>query len=622
MCGIIGIASTHPVKNRDWLGEGAELMRHRGPDGNGEWWSRDFRVGFAHRRLAIIDLSDAGKQPMHDSTGQVSITYNGEIYNYKILKKKLTSFGHSFRTNCDTEVIIAAYKQWGADCLKHLEGMFAFGIFDKEKNTILLARDRAGEKPLFYYHKNGELRFASELKGLLADKTAPRKISREAMDFYLFAGFTPGSACILDGYNKLPAAHCILFDLSNGDLKAWRYWHLPHFKGDAPRNTPDTVELVNELRDLLFRSVQNQLVADVPVGVLLSGGVDSSIVTAIAAQSSERIKTFTVSFPGYDKYDEAPHARLIADYFDTEHIELSASQPDASILLSLAKQFDEPMIDSSMLPTFLVSKLVQTHCSVVLGGDGGDELFGGYGHHSRLLWLKSHTANIPNCLKNLLAWGAMSILPIGLKGRNWLYALSANLDKGLPLIASYFDSASRKKLLRDQADWQFVSEDLFRKMCPVDECLLQRMTRMDFGNYLSEDILVKVDRASMLNSLEVRAPLLDKNLIEFAFGRVPSYLKADEKNKKILLKELAFQILPKEFDFTRKQGFSIPLDSWLKGGDFRDLFNDVLRSSNTIFDKKFTEELLLGLDRGRSNSERLFGLVMFELWRKEYRTTL
>ena len=319
--------------------------------------------------------------------------------------------------------------------------------------------------------------------------------------------------------------------------------------------------------------------------------------------------------------DETEHARLIARHFGTRHTELMAEDATADLLPLLARQFDEPMVDSSMIPTLLVSQLVRQHCTVALGGDGGDELFGGYGHYSRLQWMQRKLGSIPRPLHSGIALAAEKLLPVGVKGRNWLQGLGVDLDKGLPLIASCFDTTTRGRLLAARSGWHAQAEDVLRCRVPVHPDLLQRATRMDFANYLAEDILVKVDRASMLNSLELRAPLLDYRLIEFAFGKVPSHLKATAKDKKILLKRLTARVLPHEFDRQRKQGFSIPLGEWLKGGAFRALFNEVLRDPECSFDAGTVDSLLRGQDRGRSNGERLFALVLFELWRREYGVT-
>jgi asparagine synthase (glutamine-hydrolysing) len=622
MCGIVGIVSNNLQTKRAWLAIGRDAMAHRGPDDAGEWWSDDGRVGLAQRRLSIIDLSPAGHQPMHDASGALSIVFNGEIYNFSELREELIVRGYSFTSHSDTEVILAAYREWGTECLTQFNGMFAFALYDARQQTVFLARDRAGEKPLFYHEANGVLRFGSELKALMADPALPRRIDPVSLDCYLAMGYAPGERCILQGYNKLPPAHALSFDLQRGTAKVWRYWEVPDLTPEAATGQVDELGLLDELEALLEDSVRRQLVADVPVGVLLSGGVDSSLITAMAVRASSQVQTFTIGFPGQGKLDETEHARLIARHFGTRHTELMAEKSTADLLPMLAQQFDEPMVDSSMIPTYLVSQLVRQHCTVALGGDGGDELFGGYEHYSRLEWMQQRLGSIPNPLRRGIALAAEKLLPVGLKGRNWMQGLGVDLGKGLPLIANYFDSTTRRCLMSGQPGWETVAESIRSERIPLHPDLLQRATRMDFTHYLAEDILVKVDRASMLNSLELRAPLLDHRLIEFAFGKVPSHLKATPQDKKILLKRLTASVLPPEFDRQRKQGFSIPLSEWLKAGAFHEIFNDVLLDAKSIFDQHTVRDLLKGQARGRSNGERLFALVLFELWRKEYGVTL
>jgi len=598
-------------------------MRHRGPDDEGEWWSEDGRVGLGHRRLAIIDLSPGGHQPMLDASGEICIVFNGEIYNFAELRRELVSNGHEFRSQSDTEVVLAAYREWGVDCLLRLNGMFAFVIYDNRQQQIFMARDRAGEKPLFYALANGVLRFASELKGLMADPMQQRRIDPEALDCYLAMGYVPGARCILQGVNKLPPAHALTFNLASGQAKVWRYWCLPDLLDHDDLGTDEST-LLDELFSLFADAVRRQMVADVPVGILLSGGVDSSLVTAMAARSSSRtVKTFTIRFSGYGQYDETEHARLIARHFDTEHVELEGAESTVDLLPLLAHQFDEPIVDSSMIPTFLVSQLVREHCTVALGGDGGDELFGGYNHYSRLLWMQRKFRSIPRNLRSLAGRAAEALLPAGLKGRNWLQGLDVDLQAGLPLIASYFDRTMRRRLMTTQGAFGLIAESVREQRIPKTADLLQRATRMDFENYLAEDILVKVDRASMLNSLEVRSPMLDYHMVEFAFRKVPSHLKATPSKRKVLLKKLAARLLPREFEKNRKQGFSIPLALWLRTPSWKNFFRDVLlESDNSLFSQKVVRNMLAGQAKGRANSERLFALVMFELWRREYQVSI
>jgi asparagine synthase (glutamine-hydrolysing) len=615
MCGIVGHLSCRTGSDSSWIEVGASALRHRGPDDSRGWCSADGLVAFGHQRLAINDLSSAGAQPM--LRGPLCLIFNGEIYNFRELRRELEASGASFGSRSDTEVILAAYEAWGLAGLERLEGMFALAIHDAARDEVLLMRDRAGEKPLFYCLHDGQLRFASELKALLADSLLPRTLDTEALDCYLGMGFVPGMRCILQGFAKLPPAHRLRFDLRTGAVEVQRYWEPPALDLHAS----SSIELLaDELEGLLANAVERQLEADVPVGVMLSGGVDSSLITALASRVRQGVCTFTVSFPGADRLDESAHARLIADYFGTEHTEISAEEASVDLLPLLARQYDEPVIDSSMVPTFLVSQHIRRHCTVALGGDGGDELFGGYSHYDRLLKLERRAALLPLFLRRSLRAATTRAVPPGVKGRNWLQALGADFDREVPLVASYFDTLHRQRLLKSNpVARDIVGLEVTRATLATGD-LLQRATRLDFATYLPEDILVKVDRASMLNSLEVRAPMLDRRVIEFAFGRVPSALKTTLGGRKLLLKELARRLLPPQFDRQRKQGFSLPIARWLEGGPWRDFFRaTLLDAKDPFFDRRHVEALLSGHDRGRNNGERLFGLVMFELWRREYR---
>ena len=616
MCGIVGSASLLKPIDQDWIKNACNLIEHRGPDGNGNFFSNNNKVGFGHTRLSIFDTSHNGSQPMLDIESKMAIIFNGEIYNFLELKTELISLGYSFSSRSDTEVLLSSYKEWGKDCLKKIRGMYAFSIYDEKKNIIFIARDRAGEKPLFYSHQQSSLFFASELKALMLNQSLPRKINSCALDCYLSIGYIPGDLCILEGYNKLPAGHAMTYDISANKIDVFKYWDLPDYKDNDLYKSND--DYINKLDNLLDESVALQMEADVPVGVLLSGGLDSSLITAMASRHSSRVKTFNISFPGHSSYDESKYASEIAQHFNTDHIMLEANPTSSDFVTKLATQVDEPMADSSIIPTYMVSKLVKEHCTVALGGDGGDELFGGYSHYSRLAWVNKNFRFVPFKIKQKISSIAEKKLPIGFKGRNWLMSMAVDYSKGLPIIASFFDPSSRQKLIPEYSNFYNMAEEIIEKKIPKDSDLIQRATRMDFKNYLAEDILVKVDRASMINSLEIRAPFLDNKLIEFAYADVPSELKANASDKKILLKMLAARLLPDNFDINRKQGFSIPLSEWLKSGSFRELFHDVLLDSGCIFNKKAVNNLLQGQDKGYSNGERLFSLVMFELWRRKY----
>lgn len=621
MCGILGVVSRFATKNRDWLVDGCFAMSHRGPDDAGVWWSDNGRVGFAHRRLSIIDLSSAGHQPMTTADGKFTIVFNGEIYNFSDLRAELESKGHVFQSRSDTEVILAAYREWGAESVTRLNGMFAFAIYDGMAQTLFLARDRAGEKPLYYSLNDHEIRFASEIKGLLADPVFPRQIDPKALDCYLAMGVVPGESCILRGVKKIPPAHVLVYDIVKGTVRVRRYWRLPELDEKSCYEIMDQETMVGKLESLLENAVCRQLVSDVPIGILLSGGIDSSLVTAMAVRAIGGVKTFTVRLPNDGKYDETEHARLIARYFHTEHIELDASDISPDIVSLLACQFDEPIVDSSMVPTFLVSKLVRQYCVVALGGDGGDELFGGYAHYNRLLAMHKCNLFVPAAVRMLAARWSESVLPIGFRGRNILQEFKYDLNNSLPVNAKLFDRAMRVRLL-GQNIIPSVAENFFAQRIPSVRSLLDRATRMDFENYLPEGILTKVDRASMLNSLEIRAPFLDHRIIEFAFGCVPPQFKATNTKRKILLKKLARRLLPAEFDLERKQGFSIPLGKWLNHGSWYECFHDVLLDSKCIFSKTAVIDLFNAPERRCKNSERLFSLVLFELWRQHYKVQM
>ena len=399
-----------------------DCLQHRGPDDAGEWWSRDGRVGFAHRRLSILELSALGHQPMLTDDERFAIVFNGEIYNFAALKTELEGLGHHFRSHSDTEVILEAYRAWGADCVVHLRGMFAFALHDILEQRVLLARDRAGEKPLFYAMSGGQLRFASELKALLADPAVPRVMDIAALDSYLTFGYVPGDQCLVAGVRKLPAGTVAVFDLQTGALHRSAYWELP---APPSEDVQDERALVDRLDTLLEGSVREQMVADVPVGVLLSGGVDSSLVTAMAARiSSSPVRTFTITFPGDEAYNEGPYAKIVAEHFGTEHHELMAAPASVELLPSLVRQYDEPVADSSMIPTYLVSTLIRPQLHRCTGWRRG----------RRIVWrlpvvrASAATGRFAHTNSRRVASGPFSAaveqLPVGFRGRGYAQKLA------------------------------------------------------------------------------------------------------------------------------------------------------------------------------------------------------
>lgn len=624
MCGIAGISSKYPLDSSSCLVKMRDAMIHRGPDDAGVWWSQDKRLGLGHRRLSIIDLSLGGHQPMEDSAGRYVIVFNGEIYNYRELREELLKAGHSFRSMSDTEVLMESYKEWGINCLDHLTGPFAFAIYDGTNRELFLARDRAGEKPLFYQHSDNCFVFASELKGLMADPAFRRELDLGALDYYLTYGYVSCDQSIIKNTYKLPPGHAMKYSLEKKCINIWCYWELPKSK---PQTGMSIEELTEELEVLLSRAVRRQLVADVPIGILLSGGLDSSLITAIAAKvSGQRLKTFTVSFPGHDSFDEGPYAKLVSEYFGTEHYNLVAEPASVSLLPKLARQFDEPLADHSIVPTSLLTDLVSKSVTVALGGDGGDELFGGYPHYNFLQKIARFKERIPGTVRRAAALIASHALPVGTKGRNHLIGLEGSMSYSISAINIYFDKEFRRKLLSPiyRSGYNPLVTPELRKMAYFDNALsiFQNATRTDFKTTMVDAYLVKSDRASMLHSLELRAPFLDDKLIEFAFSYIPDKLRATFNKRKVLVQNLAKSLLPPTLDINRKQGFSLPLASWFKG-EWGNFITEVLMEANpAIFNQRAIMSLIKGQNQGFANANRLFALTMFELWRREYKIFL
>jgi asparagine synthase (glutamine-hydrolysing) len=613
MCGIAGLVSFKHALNFDVLRLATDTLIHRGPDSEGAWISDCKRVVLGHRRLSVIDLSDNSQQPMLSSNGRFTISFNGEIYNFAALRNELELLGQRFASTGDTEVLLSAYATWGADCLVKLNGMFAFAIHDRGTSTspplLFFARDRAGEKPFYYSHTADSFRFASELKAL--DHSG--QINLQALNHYLSLGYVPGDMCLFEGVHKLPPAHYGSLNLSTGALEIRRYWTLP---ANQPALNVDGPELAFDAGALIEDSVRLRLIADVPVGVLLSGGLDSSLVVAAAARvSSSPVETFTIALPG-SSLDEAHHAQKVASFFGTRHHVLPLAKPSLDLLDGLAPFIDEPIADSSMLPAWLVFGLARKHVTVALGGDGGDELFGGYSDYTTSIADDRRWGAVPKQVMHAMA-GAASLLPAGVRGRNRIASLRGGAFQQLIWGRPYFDSRLRSRLLNAYAKAELGAGleapehfllDLFQQGTdPLDS-----MTRTHFGSILPDDFLVKVDRASMMHSLEVRAPFLDHRLIEFAFGQVPSHWKVLSGESRRLERLLARQWLPTDLDINRKQGFSIPINEWLRSEGEQGLMERMVGLPDVI-NLDEVRSLVRGHIAGRANGGRLFALIMLAI---------
>lgn len=618
MCGIIGVAGPAAVRFRDSLERLRDTMTHRGPDAAGVWWSASGAgaVGLAHRRLSVIDLSPLAAQPMTDFEGRLHLVFNGEITNYRELRRTLERAGQCFRSTSDTEVLLGAYREWGEGCVERLDGMFAFGLYDAHARRIILGRDRAGEKPLYYRLDSRGLLFASELTPFLEGPT-PGVLDLAALQHYLAYGYPPADRSLLDGVRRLLPAHVLSFDLGSGRHEIHRYWGLP----DPAPAAPSLTSLDEELEALIIASVRRCLNADVPLGVLLSGGVDSSIIAALAAREHRRgLRTYTLTFPGHPQHDESPHARRVAEHIGSEHTELPADAGSVDLLPRIAAALDEPIADSSIIPTFMVAGLTRAHVTVALGGDGADELFGGYWQHACIRRYAAVRRLVPEPARRLVTHLARH-MPVGIRGRNQLIGLGGPLGRSISHIDLYFDSRTRGAILSRDVRERLPAgapEDERAAAAGSGRTPLQGMLRSDFLNYLPNDVLTKVDRAAMLHSLEVRSPFLGKEIVAFAFGRVPDSLKVGPHGRKILLRRLAARLLPRDLDLRRKQGFSIPLRSWLQGSYGRTV-RDTLRDVDPrLFDRGAVRSLLERQGSGVDNGKRLFLLTMFELWRRAH----
>lgn len=610
MCGIYGVYSSRGDVSEEDLVANRDRLRHRGPDDAGVWRSHDARVGLAHRRLSILELSPLGHQPMCSADGRYVIVFNGEIYNYRELKSALEKLGAAFSSDSDTEVLLAAYRYWGEACLSRLNGMFAFAIYDQGNDSappsLFFARDRVGKKPFYYASRPGAFRFASELKALCPSEG----FSLPALNHYLSLGYVPGNLCIAEGVLKLPPAHCGKLDLGSGELVIRPYWMLPHLQGDY---LDDGDEIADEVERLLLDSTRLRLHADVPVGILLSGGLDSSLVTAAAAKtSSGRIKTFSVSIPGSD-LDESVRAEMVSREFATEHHVLTLDQSGLDALEDIALYLDEPLADSSLIPSYLVSRLTRGHVTVALGGDGGDELFGGYNDYSQSIADQASIGWLPDSILAGVA-GLASFLPAGVRGRNRLASLRHGALQQMIWGRPYFDAVLRQRILRppvfESLRAQALAPELFLLgLFRQGKDSVDSMTRTHFGSILPDDFLFKVDRASMMVSLEMRAPLLDYRLVEFAFGRIPSHWKASASGSRMIQRILAKRWLPRDFENAPKKGFSIPLDAWLRKASDQWHQGWIDRLPGAI-DRQAAMGLLRGLMAGRSNGARIFALVM------------
>jgi asparagine synthase (glutamine-hydrolysing) len=619
MCGIAGFVEPRTDAHGD---DGAatatvrlmcDVIRHRGPDDEGVFVADGAALGM--RRLSIIDLA-GGHQPIGNEDGSVWVVFNGEIYNYRELRAALEARGHAFSTDTDTETIVHAYEEWGEGCFAHLRGMFGIALWDRRTRTLLLARDRMGIKPLHYADRNGSLFFGSEIKSILAAGVAPA-LDAPALAHYLSFLYTPPDRSIFAGIMKLPPGHFLRWQ--SGRSSVVRYWQLPPAESFAGTFE----EAAERLTTVLADAVRSHLVSDVPLGALLSGGVDSSLVVGLMARASSRpIQTFSIGFDE-PEFDELDGARAVARHFGADHHEMVV-RPDAlAIVHDLVTHFDEPFGDSSAIPTWYVSEMARRHVTVVLSGDGGDELFGGYDRYLPHPRVASFDAFAGGAGRRA-AGAAWPLLPHGFKGKNFLRHVAQDARGRYVESVRFFQPDEMDALLT--ADLRrAIDEERYDPATRFDRFATlswpSQMMRFDIETYLPEDILTKVDRMSMAHSIESRVPLLDHEVVSFA-ASLPSEMKIRDGARKRVLKAAAAAVLPAEVLTRRKQGFGVPIGTWFRGR-LRDFVADTLHSTAArgrgYFQARFVDRVIREHTSGqRDHTLRLWQLLMFELWHRTY----
>ena len=627
MCGICGYISRKKISIKK-LKEMNDTMYHRGPNDSGEEifdLADGYQLGMAQRRLSILDLSELGHQPMHSCNDRVVITYNGEIYNFLELREQLKDY--PFKSQCDTEVILAAYLKWGIDCINKFQGMFAIALYDKETDILYLVRDRIGKKPLYYWAEEGNLVFASELKPIMSYPGFSREIRKDVMKRNLFQQYICEPDSIFKNVYKVEPGQIVSFKA--GKIKFSKYWDIAQVYNEKKNEKTGTYEEAkDELKKILIDSVKQRMIADVPLGTFLSGGYDSSLVTAIAQSISDKpVKTYSIGF-SEKRYNEAGYAKEVAQYLGTEHTELYIKEQDMFAMLDeLAKYYDEPFADSSQIPTMLVSQLAAHDVTVALSGDGGDEFFCGYNMYDRIAKAQRLDAlggmiygatQIPGIRK----LGILDKLPLQVQ------AVARNRD---PLTKTQVGSNAYPELIN-----QMTTISGLPLQYPIEGKIKEnnwqeRRMLVDEMTYLPGDILCKVDRASMRYSLEARCPILDVKVMEYAF-RLPHEYKCSNGIKKRILKDIAYDYIPRELLDRPKVGFSVPLDKWLRGPlkeQLIDVSNMNFLKKQDIFEAEFMNQFINkylqtgdeGPSSGKNYSRIVWAYYVFQSWYLRYMST-
>ncbi|RYF90407.1 MAG: asparagine synthase (glutamine-hydrolyzing) [Chitinophagaceae bacterium] len=628
MCGIAGFIDYNKSSSLDILKKATSTLQHRGPDGDGFEFIEEekFQLGLGHRRLSIIDLSNAASQPMWYK--HLCIIFNGEVYNYAEIKDELIAKGHSFANHSDTEMILHAWEEWGPAMIQRFIGMFVFVIYDAKENSIQVYRDRAGVKPFIYYWKNDLFLFGSEMKALMAHPAFPKKINIDAVGAYMQFGYVPTPHSIFHDTFKLKPGHWLKLDLSTKTLTTHEYWSVYHAY-NQPKLNISLPDAIVETEKLLENAFQYRMVSDVPVGVFLSGGYDSSCVTALLQKNNtEKIKTFTIGVPDAG-LNEAPHAKEIANFLGTDHTEYYCTHKEAlEIIPQLPEFYDEPFADSSAIPTTLVCKIAREKVTVALSADAGDEIFAGYNRYEHVMKYGNSIRKLPGFIRK--AGGAlMDKIPataIPFLNKNSLFPVRYEKVKAflknpseeniLTSITKQLTDADVKQLLKSDVK-QLRTAFESKELAPEHYSTLSYMMAIDYQTYMLDDILQKVDRAGMSVSLEGREPFLDQRIIEWA-ARLPNEYKYNNGNKKFILKEIVHRHIPKEMMDRPKMGFGIPMGQWLSS-DLKHFVDEFLDGAyieqQGIFENETIQALRNSFYNGKlERAEKLWYVLSFQLW--------
>ncbi len=618
MCGINGFCDFNKHLQKGDLENANRVLQHRGPDDGDAvvFKTIDANIGLGHRRLSILDLSSMGHQPMYSDDSKIVIVLNGEIYNFKEIRRVLQEKGYYFKSNSDTEVIIKAYQHYGIACVEQFIGMFAFVLYDADKQQIFLVRDRAGVKPLYYYFADGCLLFASELKAFHQYPCFKKEIEPKAVSLYLSYGYIKEPYSIFKNTYKLSPGHCATLHVATQQLQLKQYWNVLDYY-NKPTIKIECNEAMEHLEKLLTSAFEYRMVSDVPVGVFLSGGYDSSLVTAILQKNSmNKIKTFTIGFKE-DKYNEAIYAKEVANYLGTEHNEYYCSTKEAQeIIPTLPYYYDEPFGDSSAIPTILVSRFARQQVTVALSADAGDEIFAGYGRYDQLMKIKRIKQFIPSLLENVSSKVLQQLVANDSRYAKLGEILSASAVIDISdSLSRHFTHKQVNALLNNPEKFNVRLIEEYNT--PAKSDFINTVLAADYKTYLADDILTKIDRATMSVGLEGREPFLDHRIVEWA-AQLPSSLKYNNGSKKFLLKELTHRYIPKAMIDRPKMGFGIPLNKWMKG-ELRPLVLETINRKNLQKHHLFNEDLIINLrDNYLANSKndnaKLWLILMFQLW--------